>query len=213
MQIRKGLRLSYVRDQVFSQLLQSRTRLKILSLLSRRPRTLRELSHFTGISVQGVLRHLDSLKELGFIEERKIRTKRLPVRRLYALTGVHVDDFSSGDLAVVWAAPPVKHLVKSKITFDDLETTAGELLIQRRVIKQRARRLARMIGALSDEESDLVRGIEALGLDEEEQLVLGTVLTEDTTEDAVELLSGQGLKNSKELIEKVLRRVRSAAKK
>ena len=40
------------------QIASSRLRLKIASLLSSRPATLSELSVLTGISVQGVLKHL-----------------------------------------------------------------------------------------------------------------------------------------------------------
>ena len=40
------------------EVVSSKARLIIADLVSRRPRTLRELSQVTGISVQGVLKHL-----------------------------------------------------------------------------------------------------------------------------------------------------------
>ena len=62
----------------------SRARLTIASLLSSRPRTLGELAEVTGMSVQGVLKHLKKLAEKGIVKEWKMpRGRHLRPRKLY----------------------------------------------------------------------------------------------------------------------------------
>jgi len=208
------LRVLSVQEDVFSQLVQSRTRLRILDLLSRRGRTLRELSSLTGISVQGVLRHLEDMKKLGLVEEKKIKAKKLSARRIYLLTGLHVNDFSLNDLAVIRAGSPSRSSGNPRLTFEQLEDTSAEILVRRRAIKQQVKRLAKMIEEVSEEEAGLVQAIETMGLDDEDRVVLETAFTEDTLEEAEELLRRtQGVSDASETIEKAMNKARRIAKK
>ena len=76
-------------------------RLKIADAVSIRPRTLTELADLTGISVQGVLKHLKRLAQLGLIEERKAPASVTKARRVYVARSASVGDYSAKDLAIV----------------------------------------------------------------------------------------------------------------
>ena len=58
---------------IYDEMVSSVMRLVIADLLSIRPRPLSELAHETGISVQGVLKHLKKLAAMGVLRETELR--------------------------------------------------------------------------------------------------------------------------------------------
>ena len=90
-----------VTRDLLPEVVSSRTRLKVADLVSARPRSLGELAAATGISIQGVLKHLRKLEELGLVEGKNVRSPDLAVRKVYAAKGVRLGDFSAGDLTLV----------------------------------------------------------------------------------------------------------------
>jgi DNA-binding transcriptional ArsR family regulator len=175
-------------DQL-SEVLSSRVRLKIEDALSLRPRTLNELASITGISVQGVLRHLNRLEELDLVEERKVSAKSPKARRVYAAKGATFGDYSTGSLTVVKATEKWPSDKRNQREGQNLEKMAGELLIQRRAIRDGAKRLGRMIDGLADDQEALASTLEAMRLSDEERLILEVLLTEETLEEGIRVLS------------------------
>lgn len=170
------------------EVLSSRARLRIMDAVSVRPRTLGELSDIAGISVQGVLRHLRKLVELGLVEERSLSRVAPKARTVYGAAASLVRDYSAGGFTVVkstartaWGQEGAK--------VRDLERAAGDLLILRRRIREETRKLGRMIDEAADEHDDLAAAIGGLPLSPVEKLILEVVLTEDTQEDGARVLS------------------------
>ncbi len=192
----------------------SHHRLMIGQLISTRPRTLRELAERTGISIQGVLKHLEKLKKMGLIEQRTLSPRKyLAVRKAYSLKGSNLGDFSRGSLMIVnlSAERMEEELGAAKDVYADLNGMAEELLIQGRRIKDQARRLQRMIDEFSATESRLKRSVESLDLDPEEKLIAETVLTEDTMESAATVLSKfYGCRSPDQAIRDVVAKVKKA---
>ncbi len=194
--------------------LSSKTRLRIADLLSTRPRTLGELANLTGISIQGVLRHLRKLVDLGLVEERKVSGKGITVRKVYLAKGLRVGDFSVADLTVVKLSKSEPAVVRSREPVAELEYLAEEALLQRRRIKDQARKLGKMIDELVKDEERMRGLLEALDLGEEEGLVLQTIYTEDSLEEGERALSRYyGMKEGRRAIEKALAKARRSAKK
>jgi len=192
----------------------SQHRLMIGQLISTRPRTLRELAERTGISIQGVLKHLEILNKMGLIQERTVsRPKYLTVKKAYSLKRASLDDFSRGSLMIVNLSAEREEdtLGVARDAFADLNGMAEELLIQGRRIKDQSRRLQRMIDEFSATKSRLERLIESLDLDSEEKLIAETVFTEDTAEGAAKVLSKfYGCRNPDEAISEVVAKVKKA---
>ncbi len=170
----------------------SRHRLTIAQLISIRPRTLKELADRTGISIQGVLKHLSKLEKLGLVEEKTISgAKYLGVRKVYSTRGSRIGDFSRAGLTIVnlgkdesgGTAKPAKGV------YAELDGLAEEILVQRRRINNQTRRLQRMIDEFSASESRLKRLLESLDLDSEEKVIASAVFTEDTLGGAATVLS------------------------
>ncbi|MDG6910029.1 MAG: winged helix-turn-helix transcriptional regulator [Nitrososphaerota archaeon] len=172
---------------LLDEVLSSTVRLRIEDALSVRPRTLGELASITGITVQGVLRHLKRLEGLGLVEERRLST-RTKARALYSARGELVGDYSSADLIVV---KPTERLPQraSREKNQDIEKTAAEVIVLRRRVREQARRLGRMIEGLVDEQEALRGALDGLPLSAEERLILEVVLTEETLEDGARVLS------------------------
>ena len=180
-------------------LLSSPTRLKIAELISRRPRTLRELARLTGVSIPGVLRHIEAMSRAGLIQEKRVRM--LPARKLYSLKG-RVVDFTVGDLSIFKVAMDLPVREKGA---QDLESLAMDIFIGRRQIREKAKRLDRAIDGLIENEETLARGIEALELTDEERLILLTIFTEETADDAEKILTRvQGMKEARRSIDEAL---------
>ncbi len=175
------------RDQL-GEIISSRVRLKIADALSQRPRTLGELAYLTGISVQGVLRHLRLLEGLGVVEERKVSANAPKARRVYAAKGRAVGDFSHGDLTVAKAVDKLNQNRPPR-PGSDLEGMSAEVLIRRMRVKEEAKRLGRLIDELAEGQEELRSALDRMPLSEDERLILEVVLTEDTLEDGVRALS------------------------
>ena len=187
-------------------LLSSQMRLHIAALISTRPRSLRELAALTRLSVPGVLRHIEAMSKFGLVREERVRTKTLPVRKLYSLKGARVMDFSVGDLTILKIA--TSRAAKRRGALD-LETKAVDMLVSRRRIREKARRLAKTIDELVEDEESLRRGIDDLKLTDEERIVILTMYTEETGEDAERVLAQiQGMKDARRSIESALSKAR-----
>ena len=195
-----------------SELLSSKTRLLIAELISRRPRTLRELSRLTGLSAPGVLRHLDAMSSAGLVREDRISAKELPVRKVYASRKFRVADFSVGDLSIVKVTRASSERVAAGT--QEMDWLASEILVGRRRIRDRARRLARTIDEQVGNEERLVKSIEALRVSDEERFVLLTAFTEETLGEAAEVQTRiQGMKDARKAIERALAKARRSVGK
>lgn len=156
--------------------------------VSVRPRTLGELSDIAGISVQGVLRHVKRLMELGVVEEVRLSKAAPKARIAYVAKGARVRDYSSGGYAVVKSTEGVGG-PQRKGKVRDLERASGDLLILRRRIREETRKLGRMIDEAADEQDVLADSVRSLPLAPAEKLIVEVVLTEDTLEDGIRVLS------------------------
>ena len=188
-------------------LLSSQTRLRVAELVSRRPRTLRELAKLTNLSVPGVLRHIEAMNRVGLIREEKVATKTFPARKVYSLKGTRVMDFSARGLTILKVA--TENAANGEKGARDLERQAMDILVSRRRIKEKVRRLARAIDELEEQERMLTREIDDLELTDEERLILLTVFTEDTVEEGERVLTRlQGMKEARRSIDRALAKVR-----
>ena len=171
----------------YIEVLSSRARLRIMDAVSVRPRTLGELSDATGISVQGVLRHLKRLAEMRLVEERRLPKAAPKARIAYAAASARIRDYSSEGLTVVRLTDMRPRRQAGKVR--DIERAAGDILIQRRRIGETARKLARMIDEAAEDQEDLAAAVGSLDLSDAERLVVEVVLTEDTLEEGLRALS------------------------
>ena len=200
--------------ETIAELISSRSRLRIVDLLSRRPRTLKELSVSTGISVQGVLKHMNKLDEMGLVREKKFKGSEIPIRRTYYLKGSRIRDFSLGDLTIIKSTSAKAEGLGSKHLYFDLERLAEDGIVLRRRVRDRTRRLGRVIDELVDAETKLVAFIESMDLDEEDRLVLLTAFTEETLQDAERVLREvHGVPEPRRSIARALAKARRNVKK
>src|SRR5271157_4815434 len=130
--------------EVPPEILSSRSRLVIADLLSTRPRTLGELADKTGVSIQAVLKHLQKLDQMGMLEKKSVSGREISARKLYSLKGAHLGDYSAGSLTVVSMARREGGSSASRSPVTDLEALAEDVLVQRRRIREQARKLGRM---------------------------------------------------------------------
>ena len=195
------------------QVASSRARLLIASLLSVRPRTLGELAELTGISVQGVLKHLGKLREFGSMTELELRGgKYLKYRKLYSIQKRRVGDFSFGDLMIahISRTAPEGDLQVQK-PYDELESLAEDMIISRRRIRGIARRIGKQIEDVAYSEERLERMIKSIGLEPEEQQIASILFTEDRPAEARRLLSRHyGCERPEDAIREVMARMRRA---
>jgi DNA-binding MarR family transcriptional regulator len=195
-----------VENRLSETLLSSQTRLRIAELISRRPRTLRELARLTGLSIPGVLRHIEAMSKAGLILEERVKVRMLSARKLYSLKDMRVVDFSVGDLTIFKVA-----MAKSAKENDaqDIDSLAMEIFVGRRRIGEKARRLARAIDELVENEEMLAKGIDSLELTDEERLILLTLYTEETADDAERVLTRvQGVRDARRSIDEALSKVK-----
>jgi DNA-binding transcriptional ArsR family regulator len=170
----------------------SRTRLTIANLLSSRPRTLGELAAETGISVQGVLKHLKKLSEAGLtLKERTIPNGAyLRSRKLYFIEETKVVDFSQGDLLV--AATRRRPVSDPHGTTtgggeggdqaEELDRLAQDMIIVRRRVREVSKRLDRMISEVVEDEALIMSLIESLDLDPGERQIAYLIFGDDSPE-------------------------------
>ncbi len=191
--------------------LSSNARRSIADALSVRPRTLKELASITGISVQGVLKHLKRLLELGLVEERRLPIRTLKARAVYVARGQLLGDYSTSDLVVIKPTellPP-----RGTRSPSDLEGTAADVLVMRRRVRNQAKRLGRMIDELVDEREALKSGLDGLQLSVEERLALEVLLTEETLQDGLRVLSRYYGIEDRRSIDKALAKARRSGGK
>jgi DNA-binding transcriptional ArsR family regulator len=210
------LRLLMTRDPL-PEIMSSRTRLKVADLVSTRPRTLGELAAATGISIQGVLKHLRKLEGLGLVEETSVRSPGLAVRKVYAAKGTRLVDFSAGDLTLVKLSgkpsAPLRDVEEPDRSLD-LEYLAEEAILQRRRVRDQARRLGRMIDDLVEDESRIEAALESMDLSDTERLILQVLFTEESIEEGERvLLEHFGLQDGRKSIERALSKTRRQIKK
>jgi len=171
------------------EILTSEVRLKIADALSQRPRTLRELASITGISVQGVLRHLRRLEKLGLVEERRLSSSIPKARKVYASKGAIVEDYSSGDLVVAKVVEGWPEGRDVKRQSADLENLSAEVLLLRRRVKEETKKLGRLIDGVAESQYELEAALASMSLSGVDRLILEVILTEETVEDGVRALS------------------------
>ena len=191
-----------------NEIISSVVRLKTESAISIRPRTLAELSSITGITVQGVLKHLKRLAELGLVEERRLPTRNLKARTVYAAAGELIGNYSTSDLIIVKPTRKLTAETPSPEGPQDLEDMAADILLLHHRVSDQARKLGRMIDELADEREILRNSLGALPISPEERLVLEVALTEETLEDGLRVLTKYyGIEN-KRILDKALAKAR-----
>ncbi len=194
------------------EVISSRVRVTIMDAVSVRPRTLAELSHLTGISVQGVLRHLKKLAQLGLVEERKVTPNAPKARRVYSARGAIFGDYSTSGLTVVKPTEMLpgeqgrKHVV-------DLERASSEFLVQRRKIRAQVARLGKMIDDLVDDQESLRAALDGLSLSDEQRRIVEVLLTEETMAEGLRVLSRYyGLEDRRSIDEALAQAKRNVGK-
>ena len=196
------------------EVVSSRTKLRVADLVSTRPRTLGELAAATGISIQGVLKHLKKLEGLGLVEEKSVRGPDLTARKVYAAKGARLGDFSAGDLMLVKLSRKPSAPAEEPDRPLDLEYLAEEAILRRRRIRDQARRLGRMIDDLVEDESRIEVALESMDLSDTERLILRVLFTEESLREGERvLLEHFGLQDGKRSIEKALSKARHQIKK
>jgi predicted ArsR family transcriptional regulator len=201
-------------QEILANVISSKTRLKIAGLISSRPRTLRELSAETGISVQAVLKHLEKLSELGLVSEQKVDAGGIGARKVYVTKGTHIADFSSGDLTVVKLSKYKRRAVASDDPVQELEALSEDIMFRRRRIRDQARRLGRLIDEMGEDQERIEGLISSLGLTDEERLLLQVAFSEESMDDAERLVREQrGVADARRSLEKVISKAKRIAKK
>jgi predicted transcriptional regulator len=172
------------------QIASSRLRLKIASLLSSRPATLSELSVLTGISVQGVLKHLKKISEEGILQEEKMKGGRyLRQRKLYFIESRKIADYSEGELLVATLGRSGKEPpLKVKDTYEELDWLAQDIVIMRRRARELSHRMKRVLDEVTEDEARIGALIDGLSLAPEERQIAYLIFAEDTPDNARAIL-------------------------
>lgn len=164
----------------------SAVRLNIASILSSRPATLSELAAATGISVQGVLKHLNKLSRAGVLEEKTMsRGRYLRSRKLYSLKGRRVADYSEGDLLVATLGrAPEEPILRVGDAYQELDSLAQDVIILRRRARELSQRMRRVLEEITEDDGRMGGVIEGLGLLPDEQQIAYLIFAEDAPENA-----------------------------
>jgi len=186
-----NLSLSPIRVLVtIEEVASSRVRLKIANLLSSRPATLSELAALTGISVQGVLKHLNKIAEQGMLKEGTMKGGRyLRQRKLYSIESRKIADYSEGELLVATIGrserePPLR----VKDAYQELDWLAQDIIILRRRARELSHRMKRVLEEVTEDESRIGALIDGLPLFPEEKQIAYLIFAEDTPERARAIL-------------------------
>lgn len=168
----------------------SRARLTIASLLSSRPRTLGELAETTGISVQGVLKHLKVISRSGILRTRSLtRGRFLRSRKLYYIDTRRVADYSQDDMIVATLG---EERVAAQVVADDpyaeLDRLAQDVILMRRRVRDVSERMRRMIEETTDDETRISRLIEGLDLSAEDRQIAYLLFGDDRPEEVRRIL-------------------------
>jgi predicted ArsR family transcriptional regulator len=191
----------------------SRVRLTIASLISSRPRTLGELAEDTGISVQGVLKHLGKLSESGILETRSLHSGRyLRPRKLYYIGTRRVADYSQGDMIIATLGEEARDgEPKADDAYAELDGLAQDIIVLRRRARELSERMKRTIEQVTESESRMARLIDGLDLSPEEKQIAYLIFGDDRPEQARRTLRKHyGCQNPEEAILGVTRRIRGA---
>lgn len=169
---------------IIEEIASSRARLTIASLLSSRPRTLGELAESTGISVQGVLKHLNVISRSGILKTRSLpRGRFLRPRKLYFIDARRVADYSEGDMIV--AAVGAERTETPNVADDpsaELDGLAQDVILMRRRVRDLSERMKRMIEETTDDETRITRLIEGLALTPDERQIAYLLFGDDRPE-------------------------------
>ena len=185
--------------------------MKILNALSVRPRTLPELSDITGISVQGVIRHLKILEGAAIVKEERVHSKVPKARIVYVASGEMVGDYSTGDLTVVRAVERGGGR-QTPGPSAGLERMAGDVIVQRRRVREETKRLARTIDELVGYQDALETALKHGSFTDAERLILEVLFTEETLEDGVRALDRYYGVGDRRSIEEALGKARQSVK-
>jgi len=168
----------------------SRVRLQIGNLLSSRPATLGELASLTGISVQGVLKHLKKIGDQGMLEEETMKRGRyLKQRKLYFIRSRKIADYSEGELLVATLGRSVREPpVKVKDARDELDWLSQDIVILRRRARELSHRMKRVLEEVTEDEGRIGALIDGLSLSPEEKQIAYLIFAEDTPEHARAIL-------------------------
>src|SRR5580692_8731580 len=167
----------------------SRARLTIASLISSRPRTLGELAEETGISVQGVLKHLKKLSEAGMLKVKNIPAGRyLRPRKLYFIDTRRVADYSRGEMIVATLGEELEGIGSSGSgteptaaidPYAELDRLAQDIILLRRRARELSIRMKRMTEEVTENESRIAKLIEGLSLSPEEKQIAYLIFGDD----------------------------------
>ncbi len=197
----------------------SRARLTIASLLSSRPRTLSELAEVTGMSVQGVLKHLKKLADSGIVKEWNMpRGEHLRPRKLYFIESRKVADYSQNDVLVatlggarLTEVGSASSTPSTRNAYEELDGLAEDVMILRRRVRELSRKTSRMVDEVVDAESRVTALLGALDLTGEERQIAYLIFTEDEPDRARAILKEHyGCPDPEAAINDVVRRIRSA---
>ena len=201
-------------QKALEEVISSRPRLQIATLISVRPRTLRELAKLTKMTVQGVLKHLAKLEELGVVSETKVEAGELHVRKVYSAKGVRIGDFSDRDLTIIKVTEWPESRSKSEDSVKDLESLAADVLVQKTRIRDQARRLSRNIDELMTLETRISALVRDLPMSDEDRLLLYAAFTEESLEDAERSLQEHyRLKEPREALQKAITKAKKLGRK
>ncbi|HZW85089.1 MAG TPA: helix-turn-helix domain-containing protein [Nitrososphaerales archaeon] len=196
------------------ELLSSRTRLRIADLVARRPRSLPELADLTGITVQGVIRHLRVLEGLGLVSKTKVEGREMRVRKVYSPGTTKVFDFSEADLIVVRIVEGNPSGISPSQSPIDLEATAEEVTVLRARVKDQIRKLGRAIDDLVGEQEVLREGVERVSSSTTQKLILGTIFDDEPVETSERTLNRHfGLRGGRRSIDKALAKAKRDGKR
>jgi predicted transcriptional regulator len=200
---------------MIEQIVSSKTRLNMANLMSRRARTLAELSALIGISVQAVLKHANKLRSLGILGELELRgAKYLGYRKLYSVSGARVQHYDVGNTIVASVDKERgRYPSAGSNSFDEIEIAAEDLVITTRRVREQVKRTARLLEELSENQSRLDSIIDSFGLDDEEKLISSIIFTEDSNEAAEEILREYyGCKNPQDAIAATVAKMKKLSK-
>ncbi len=172
------------------ELASSRARLKIANLLSSRPATLSELSAITDISVQGVLKHLKKIDDLGILKEENMKGgKYLRQRKLYSLQRRRVADYSEGELIVATTGLAAKEPTqKVRNPFEELDWLAKDIIILKRRARELSHRMQRVLEEVTEDEGRISALVDGLSLAPDEKQIAYLIFTEDRPERVAAIL-------------------------
>jgi predicted ArsR family transcriptional regulator len=192
----------------------SRVRLTIASAISSRPRTLGELAEVTGISVQGVLKHLNKLSESGILRTRNLPSgEYLRPRKLYFIDSRRVANYSEGEMIVATLGEQAgAGELKVDDPYAELDGLAQDIIVMRRRARELSARMKRMIEEVTENESRIARLIEGLKLSSEEKQIARLIFGDDGPEQARRILRKYyGCANPESAIQGVVEKLAGAA--